>query len=623
MSYDVLRKALSDGRIKNIISSAEGSIELSKSNRNKLDEQAADVLGVGCTRAEERIAASFGLLHLAESRFQKKGDVTNGGVLFALPALCANGLYYNIQNIFTEFTGYYSVTHILTLLAFMGLCRIKTVEQLRYNSPGELGELLGLDRVPGVKCLRKKLTAMSSSCEAEEWSKELSQKWMGDSPDLSGALYIDGHVRLYDGKEKLPKIYVSRQKLCLKGIMDFWVNDKLGQPFFMIRTEVNPGMLSVLRQDVVPRLLNEVPHQPSATTLEAEQDLHRFILIFDREGYSPAFFKQMWEEHRIACMTYHKHAGKDWPEQEFESIQVTLVSGETTSMKLARRTTTIGSNAADKIKVVEVRKLTKNAHQTSIVSTAYTLKTLEIAALMFARWCQENFFNYMMQHFAIDGLTDYKKEDVSAPIQVTSPLWRGLSKQRNSMNGKLKTLKSKYGDCSLKLDELSAEDDSKREQLEIKRAELSEEILILHMKIDKIKLELKEVDQYILVSDLPDHERFQQLSTNKKDLIDTVKMIAYRSETAMATVIAKEYDGYHNARSLLQNLFTTDADLIPDYDKKTLEIKLHSLSERALNEKLDPLIEQLNDAEITYPGTDLRLIYSRFGKNIMRENKAD
>ncbi len=69
---------------------------------------------------------------------------------------------------------------------------------------------------------------------------------MDEEPDLSGVLYIDGHVRLYGGKEKLPKQFVSRQKLCLKGVMDFWVNDKLGQPFFVIRKEIYSNYFKIL-----------------------------------------------------------------------------------------------------------------------------------------------------------------------------------------------------------------------------------------------------------------------------------------------------------------------------------------------------------------------------------------
>ena len=56
---------------------------------------------------------------------------------------------------------YYSTLHVIVLLAHMALCRIKAVEQLQYQPPGELGKLLGLDRVPEVRCLRRKLAALS------------------------------------------------------------------------------------------------------------------------------------------------------------------------------------------------------------------------------------------------------------------------------------------------------------------------------------------------------------------------------------------------------------------------------------------------------------------------------
>ena len=105
----------------------------------------------------------------------------------------------------------------------MALCRIKTVEQLQYESPGELGKLLGLDRVPEVRCLRNKLTELSKDQAPEKWAGLLSRQWLEDDPDLAGTLYVDGHVRLYHGKQTaLPKRYVSRQRLCLRGTTDYW-----------------------------------------------------------------------------------------------------------------------------------------------------------------------------------------------------------------------------------------------------------------------------------------------------------------------------------------------------------------------------------------------------------------
>jgi len=131
---------------------------------------------------------------------------------------------------------------------------------------------------------------------------------MEADPQACGTLYTDGHVRLYHGTlTRLPRRYVSRQRWCLRGTTDYWVNDAIGRPFFVVEKAVDPGLLQVLENDIVPRLLVDVPDQPDDTLLEQDPYLSRFILVFDREGYSPAFFRKMWLEHRIACITYHKH----------------------------------------------------------------------------------------------------------------------------------------------------------------------------------------------------------------------------------------------------------------------------------------------------------------------------
>ena len=71
--------------------------------------------------------------------------------------------------------------------------------------------------------------------------------------------------------------------------------------------------------------------------------LHRFVIVFDREGYRPAFFKEMWHTHRIACTTYHKYPKDPWPETEFRRTEITLANGERVSMTLAERGSWIGS----------------------------------------------------------------------------------------------------------------------------------------------------------------------------------------------------------------------------------------------------------------------------------------
>jgi len=163
-------------------------------------------MGVACTRPEERVLAATGMLQGAPTRFEDCRDVSFGGVLCAVPALEANGLFEHLEDSFPSLGGYHTTLHVTTLLAYMALCRIKTVEQLQYESPGELGKLMGLDRVPEVRCLRNKLSQLTEDNAPEEWAALLSRQWLEATPELAGTLYVDGHVRLYHGKQtELPR----------------------------------------------------------------------------------------------------------------------------------------------------------------------------------------------------------------------------------------------------------------------------------------------------------------------------------------------------------------------------------------------------------------------------------
>lgn len=313
IKYDTLRKAINTGRLQE---SNEKSTATTKSARSVVDAKAADGMGTACTRVGERMLASVGKCVGAVVKFETCLDVPNGGVLCALPALLENGLLSDAEEMLGKVSGYYTVSHILLLLAFMELCRIRAVEQLKKEAPGEFGKIQGLDRIPEVRCLRKKLDEMSIGEAAEQWAASLSGKWLENDYEAVGTLYIDGHVRVYNGHlTKLPRRYVSRQRLCLRGTTDYWVNDAIGQPFFMVEKVTDPGLLKTLKEDIVPRLLIDVPNQPSKSELEANPYLSRFLLVFDREGYSPEFFAEMWNDHRISCITYHKHPSDPWPEE--------------------------------------------------------------------------------------------------------------------------------------------------------------------------------------------------------------------------------------------------------------------------------------------------------------------
>lgn len=609
---DTLRKAINDGRLKEPVKK-KLETATNKSERTIIDTAAADGLGTACTRVEERVSAAFGVCEGAPVRFEPCLDVPNGGVLCALPALLANGLLNGAEQLLGKVKGYYTTFHILLLLAFTGLCRIKTMEQMRGHAPGEFGKLLGLDRIPEVRCLRKKIDDLSADDTAELWAAHISRHWMDSDTDSAGTLYIDGHVRVYHGGlTKPPRRFVSRERLCLRGTTDYWVNDAIGKPFFVVDKPVDPGLLQTLQTDIVPRLLRDVPGQPSEQELNDNPQKCRLILVFDREGYSPAFFKKMWLDHRIGCMTYHKHPGEDWPVEWFVKQEVSMPNGETVTMELAEMGSLVGSGK-NAMWMREIRKLTDSGHQTSLISTAYELGHTQVGGRMFSRWCQENFFRYMMEHFAIDLLQEYGTEELPGTERVVNPSWRVLDKSRNSIQNKLRYRLARFADMTLHPE---TEDNAvKYGKWVTKKADLLEQIEQYKSELDDLKTKLKKEPKHITWAELSEEDKFLRLPQGRKRLTDTVKMIAYRAESAMAGILKSQTVDMAAARRLLQDLYVTEADVLPQPEENLLHVRVHGASRPAANAALSKLFAELNAAEICYPGTDLLMTYELMSKD--------
>ncbi len=607
---DTLRKAINDGRLQETKSA--DTVATNKSSRSEADAAAADGMGIACTRPAERFLASVGKIKGAAVEFKPCPDVPNGGVLCALPGLLANGLKEGID-LLGKVNGYYSVFHILLLLSFMSLCRIKTTEKLRGHSPGEFGILTGLDRIPEVRCLRSKMDELSAGNAAEEWAVHLSRHWMEGDPDSAGTLYIDGHVRVYHGRlTRPPRRFVSREQLCLRGTTDYWVNDAVGRPFFVVEKAIDPGLLKTLEDNIVPRLLNDIPNQPADQELDENPLLSRFIIVFDREGYSPAFFGRMWKKYRIACITYHKFPDKDWPEEWFAEHEVQMPDGKIVTMKLAEMGTLVGSGK-DAVRMREVRKLTESTHQTSMISTVCDLPHEFLASRMFSRWCQENFFRYMMEHFAIDLLQEYGTESFPDTEQVINPAWRELNRTQNSVANKLRYRRASFAEMTMH--PASEDNPSKYQKWVKKKSEMMEDVEHYEHELERLKAETKETPKHIEWREMEAKDKFFHLLPGRKCLMDTIRMIAYRTETSMAGSLINSTIDSAAARRILQDLFVTEADILPEPENKCLRIRVHSSSRATTNRSLSKFFEVLNESETIYPGTGLRIIYELIGGN--------
>src|SRR5262249_50256088 len=180
-------------------------------------------------------------------------------------------------------------TTLLTLL-FMALLRIKRPEHLKECDPAAFGRLLGLDRAPEVKTLRRRLTPLAARHPAEQLGAELARLRVDQRGHLMGFLYVDGHVPSYHGQRPIAsKAYVARRHLAMPANTDYWINDRSGDPLFVITGEVNAALTKAF-----PRLLREV------RDVIGER---RVTIVFDRGRLGPHLFPPIIKD-RVALLAF-------------------------------------------------------------------------------------------------------------------------------------------------------------------------------------------------------------------------------------------------------------------------------------------------------------------------------
>jgi hypothetical protein len=582
-----IRRALRQGLLRRRGPAAPGgtaaAVALSgPGERNERDRNSGG--GVAVKRIEERVLACTGALAEAVPVFEAAGSVAKGGVLVALPLVVAQGLYEVGKQVYGKLqNGFYGLDAVLSTLVFMALLRIKSIEQLPSHAPGEFGLVLGLDRSPEPKTLRRKLAELGAMDQAQELWAAFARRWASAEPELLGFLYVDGHVRPYNGrKHTLPKTHVPRRRLCMPATTDYWVNDTRSDPLFYVTAPWNEGLLAMLEDAVLPE----------ARRLAGQR---RVTLIMDRECWSPDSFED-WSRRGFDVMTYRKGRYDPWPEEEFTEHQPRGGRTRGDSYKLAERPLTLSNGFA----VREARCLTENGHQTSIVTTRADLSVLEVALRMFSRWRQENFFRYMRHEFDLDHSPTPAVEAADPERPVPNPVRKTKKKELDAARHELAGLQQAYAEAAL------AGTASSSTRLEGIRRKLQEQ----EVRVEQLRLETKALPSHVPVGEVRDPTTVVKLEEERKRITDQVKMVAYRAETEMANLVAPLLGWHHGdeARSFLRQVFQLPAGIVPDTQTGTLHVRLHGMANPRSNRALAGLCEMLNSYETCYPATRLRLV---------------
>ncbi len=272
-----------------------------------------------------------------------------------------------------------------------------------------------------------------------------------DEPELWATLAIDGHVKVYSGRKgRLPKHFVSREKLCLPASASYWINALGGKPLLCLHKPLDPKMVAAIEADVVPALQELGIVGAGAPDLTAEHPGQPALtLVFDREGWSPDLFRRL-ARRGVACLTWHKNfRGEDWPAEDFGAMTVPIhgpAADGSATMRLAEKPVTLPNG----FRVRQIRRLLDNGRQVPLITTDPHKPMAEVAGAMFSRWSQENFFKYMRDEFNLDALPTHELEPLDPAAMVVNPLRRAYDKAIHRLDRQLGRLRNRIADTARK-----------------------------------------------------------------------------------------------------------------------------------------------------------------------------
>jgi transposase-like protein len=232
-------------------------------------------------RTAERVAARFGDLVEAPVVITQGAQLPLAGLLLALPALEMTGLLPVTAETFPPMRkGFYGLRATLLMGVFLALLREPRAEAATRIRPADLGRLLGLDRAPEVKTLRRKLSELASYGRGALLQAALGRHHASTRPDAMGFLYLDGHVRVYTGTRELPKTHIARMRIAGPATEETWVGDADGDPVMVITAAPSKSLAAELAR-LLPDLRALIGADRQCT------------VVFDRGGYSPQVFTEI------------------------------------------------------------------------------------------------------------------------------------------------------------------------------------------------------------------------------------------------------------------------------------------------------------------------------------------
>jgi transposase len=568
------------------------------------------VLPAPAGRDAERAAARWGKLPHADPVFAPAARVPLAGLLLAIPALEATSLLSCAAMVFGSLrNGFYGLDTMLLEGVLRALAGEPRAEGATRIDPHALGRILGLDRGPEVKTIRRNITALAGTGRAEELLAAMAAAHVArldkSDPDLLAVFYVDGHVRAYQGGRKVAKTHLSRLKFPAPATVETWISDASGDPVLVIMADPGASLAMELR-----RLLPDLRR--------AVGDDRRVLVGFDRGGWSPALFAHM-DAQGFDVLTWRKGLADDIDPDLFTDAVYQDETGRTHQWRVADITVDLPVGEHDQVFTMRQVTLTvannktgreqhpaASTRQIHILTTRTDLSVEQVIYRMGSRWRQENYFRYARMHFDLDSHDAYATTDDDPTRLVPNPAKKKAHQQ-------LLAARARYERA------LAATDAA---LLDAVSPPQGQAVLITNADHDKLTADLRAAESNLdtaqaahraVPARLPlgqVNPGQQVLDVQTKLISHAIRIAAFNTATALARAV-RVHTGYaranREAHALIRQALTGSGDIDPRDGFLTL--RLDPLPTRRATKAIAELCEHLTATKTRYPGTDLILRY--------------
>lgn len=586
----------------------DASVEGPEGHPADVVQEELPVLPAPVDRSAERAAARTGLLEAAEPVFAPAARAPLAGLFLSLPALETTGLLPCAQKTHADVLGpgFYGLESVLLDAVFRTLAGEPRAEGATRFDPAALGRILGLDRGPEVKTVRRKFAALAGAGKAADLLQSMAATHLEDlGKDTGLLLYVDGHVRSYYGTRKIAKNHSTRMKFPVPATVETWVNDAHGDPVLVIMAEPGASLAMELRR-LLPRLRTAVG------------DDRRILVGFDRGGWSPALFAHM-DGQGFDTLTWRKGRTEDIDPELFISVAFTdPETGLAHEWEAADTMVELPVGKRADAEVFAMRQITRlvdtgkdgkgKGRQIHLLTTRTDLTPGELLYRMGARWRQENHFRYGRMRFDLDSHDCYATTDDDGERTVPNPAKKKAADRVAAARNRAEHAGAATDAALLAARTpgngtagiLITNEDYNLITAPLRAAETALEDAKAASRALPMRVALKE--------SAPGQ---QVLDTEIKLLTHAVKIAAYNTDTALARSIRTNTGcsrAADEAHALVRQLLIQSGDIDPREDGY-LTIRLDPLPTARATKAAAELCEHLTATLTKYPGTGRILRY--------------